>query len=51
MLTNVSAQLLLGDRWQLNARVENLFDTQYQTAASYRMQERSGFLELEYRWQ
>ncbi len=51
VLTNLSGQLQLGDQWQLNARIENLFDTRYQTAAGYRMQERSGFVELEYRWQ
>ena len=34
-----------------NVRVENLFDTEYMTAADYRMQSRSGFLELQYRWQ
>jgi vitamin B12 transporter len=51
VLTNLSGQLQLGERWQLNARVENVFDTRYQTAADYRMQERSGFLELKYHWQ
>lgn len=50
VLANVTGQLQLTDGWQLNARVENLFDTDYQTAASYRMQERSGFLELKYSW-
>ena len=34
VLTNLTGQLQLGDHWQLNARIENLFDTQYQTAAS-----------------
>ena len=51
VLTNITGQLQLDNRWQINARVENLFDTEYQTAADYRMQERSGFLELQYRWQ
>ena len=51
MLANLSGQWQLNDRWQINARLENLFDTEYQTAANYRMQKRSGFLELQYRWQ
>jgi len=50
VLTNLSAQIQLVDRWQLNTRIENLFDIEYQTAADYRMQERSGFVELRYRW-
>ena len=51
VVANLTGQLQLGDEWQLNARIENLADTEYQTAANYRMQERSGFLELKYRWQ
>lgn len=51
VIANLTGQLNLGSDWQLNARIENLADTEYQTAASYRMQERSGFLELRYRWQ
>jgi vitamin B12 transporter len=51
VVANLTGQLQLGDQWQLNARIENLADTEYQTAANYRMQERSGFLELKYRWQ
>lgn len=50
VLTNLTAQLQLAEHWQLNTRIENLFDTDYQTAADYRMQERSGFVELKYRW-
>ena len=51
VIANLTGQVSLGKQWQLNARIENLADTEYQTAASYRMQERSGFLELRYRWQ
>ena len=51
VIANLTGQVSLGEDWQLNARIENLADTEYQTAASYRMQERSGFLELRYRWQ
>lgn len=50
IVVNLTAQIRLGDTWQLNTRIENLFDEEYQTAANYRMQERSGFVELKYRW-
>jgi len=50
VVANLTGLLQLGDRWQINARIENLFDTEYQTAANYRMQERSGFLEFKVRW-
>lgn len=50
VLANLTGQLQLGEQWQLNARIENLFDTDYQTAENYRMQERSGFVELKFRW-
>ncbi len=50
VIANVTGQLQLGKSWQLNVRIENLFDKEYQTAADYRMQERSGFVELRYRW-
>ncbi len=50
VVANLTAQLQLSDAWQLNARIENLLDTEYQTAANYRMQEQSGFLELKYSW-
>lgn len=50
-VATLSGMLQLSDEWQLSARVENLTDTAYQTAANYRMQERSGFVELRYRWQ
>lgn len=51
VVANLTGQLQLSADWQLNVRVENLADTEYQTAANYRMQERSGFVELRYRWQ
>lgn len=50
VVANLTGQLQLSDAWQLNARIENLLDTEYQTAANYRMQEQSGFLELKYSW-
>ena len=50
VLTNLTGQIALGDKWRLNARVENLLDAAYETAAGFPMQERSGFLELKYTW-
>ncbi len=51
VLANLTGQMLLGSKWQLNARVENLLDEEYETAAGFPMQEQSGFLELKYSWQ
>ncbi|MDX1517453.1 MAG: TonB-dependent receptor [Woeseiaceae bacterium] len=50
VLVNLTGQLQLGRTLSLNARIENLFDEDYETAASFRMQELSGFVELRYRW-
>ena len=50
VLMNLTGQIALGDKWRLNARVENLLDEAYRTAAGFPMQERSGFLELKYSW-
>ena len=50
VVANLTGQIALSETWQLNARIENLFDEEYQTADNYRMQERSGFVELKYRW-
>ena len=50
VLADLTAQLALGANWRLNARVENLLDTQYETAAGYRMQERSAFVDLRFAW-
>lgn len=50
VIANLTGQLTLSDGWQLNARIENVFDTEYQTAANFRMPERSAFVELKYRW-
>jgi len=51
VLANVTAQIALGSQWALHARVENLLDVEYQTAAEFRMPARGGFLELKYHWQ
>jgi outer membrane cobalamin receptor len=50
VLVYLNGQLILSDNWQLTGRIENLLDTDYQSAAPYRMPEISGFLELKYRW-
>ncbi len=51
VVATLTAQLQLARHLQLNARVENLFDERYETAANFRMQERSTFVELRYGWQ
>ncbi len=51
VLANLTGQIALGEKWQLNARIENLLDEEYETAAGFPMQERSAFLELKYSWQ
>lgn len=50
VLANLTGQMTIGSHWQLNARIENILDTSYETAAQYRMQGRSAFLDLKYRW-
>jgi len=50
VIANLTGQLQLSKSWQFNARIENLFDTEYQTAENFRMQERSTFIELKYGW-
>ncbi len=50
VLANLTGQLAVADRWRLNARIENLFDREYETAAGFRMQERSVFVDLGYSW-
>lgn len=50
LLANLAGQMRLNAAWTLHARIDNLFDTEYQTAENFRMQERGGFIELKYRW-
>lgn len=50
VLANLSAQIRLSGSLALHARIENLLDSDYETAADYRMQERGAFVELKYRW-
>ena len=51
VLANLTGQFAVGRSWNLHTRIENVLDTEYQTAADYRMQERSIYVELKYRWQ
>lgn len=50
VLANLTGQLALGDRWRLNCRVENVLDRHYETAAGYRMPERSFFVDVGVDW-
>ena len=49
VVASLTGQVQLSAVLQLTARVENLFDTDYQTAADFRMQGRSAFVEFKYR--
>ena len=48
VVASLTGQFQLSRNLQLNARVENLLDADYQTAADFRMQGRSAFIELKY---
>lgn len=50
VLANLATQISLGPTLAITARIENLLDTDYQTAAGFRMQERSAFVELKVKW-
>lgn len=50
VLASLTAQFAIGDAWRMHARIENLLDTRYETAAGYRMQERSAFVDLRFDW-
>lgn len=50
LLANLTAQFSIGRAWALHAKIENLLDTDYQTAENFRMQGRGGFVELKYHW-
>ena len=49
VVASLTGQVQVSAALQLTARVENLFDTDYQTATDFRMQGRSAFVELKYR--
>jgi vitamin B12 transporter len=48
-LVDLTAELRLGRNFTLNGRIENLFDTVYQTADGFRMPGRGAYVELKYR--
>lgn len=50
-LVNLTGQIAISDNLRLNARIENLFDRDYQTAAGFRMQGLSAFAEIRFAWQ
>lgn len=50
VLANLTGRFALGERWRLDARIENMLDTEYRTAANYRMQPRSYFVDLAFEW-
>lgn len=49
-LANLTAALSLGRDWTLRARVENVFDKEYELAAGFRTAERSYLLQLGWRY-
>ena len=49
VVASLTGQVQISAALQLNARIENLFDADYQTAAEFQMQGRSAFIELKYR--
>lgn len=50
VLVNLNSRFQLTPRWALFAKIENLFDTRYQTVAGYRTPGRGFYLTLEYEW-
>jgi len=50
VLANLTGMIHINDHWSFNVRIENFLDTEYQTANNFRMQERSGYIELKYNW-
>ncbi len=50
-VASLTGQFALGEQWRRNARIENLFDAQYETAAGFPMQGRSAFVDIGWQWQ
>ena len=48
VVVNLTGEFVLAPSLTMNIRIENLTDEEYQTAANYRMQERSAFVELRF---
>jgi vitamin B12 transporter len=49
LLTNISGRIHLGDHWNLQGRIENLFDRQYELASGYNTQDLALFVGISYR--
>ena len=49
-LTNLIAESHLAGQWTLSARIQNLLNVDYETAAGFNMEERSFYLDVSYRW-
>ena len=47
-LLGLRAEYRLASAWRVQARVENVFDTQYETVAFYNQPGRAGYLTLRY---
>ncbi|MEL6870484.1 MAG: TonB-dependent receptor [Pseudomonadota bacterium] len=50
VIASLSAGIAVHPQWLLSVRIDNLTDTEYETAASFRTQRREGALQLAYRW-
>ena len=50
VLTNLTARMRIGKNWVAGARLQNLFDVDYETAAGFNAEEKSIYFDLSYRW-
>ncbi len=50
VLASIGVQYQVTPRWQMSALVDNLLDTDYQTAASFNTQDRATTVQLRYTW-
>ena len=49
-IINLTGQFKLNEKWTVNTQIENILDKHYETAATYRMQGRSVFIDITHRW-
>lgn len=47
-IVDLRAEYWFSQQWRVQARISNLFDTDYETAASYQQQGRAGYLTVRY---
>ncbi|MEC6832782.1 TonB-dependent receptor [Photobacterium toruni] len=50
VLANIAVNYNVTSAWQVSARIDNLFNKEYQTVDTYRGQERIGFLNTKYKF-